>query len=311
MKDFLVLLALSPMLCVGQAQNYLEYHREVIRAEECIVRTQFDESLEIYRALTGNYDHVFLRDIKVAAQLSAHVNDREQLFYFLEAGMKKGWTSKAIMRMKVMKKFRRDDRWKVIKSNEDQFKKEFANRINLQLREEVKKMLAEDQKKAIRVALTPVKKWRDRYTNRKFVPNNRAQVRRLNQIIDESGYPGEKIIGDRSWAMVVISHNERDTIYNELRPKLYAAFDRGELSAIELAIIETWRIVVDTERKEKGFVIWSEEISAAESIKADSLRKCIGLRSIDLHNKLIKTEEELDLKFYLSPFHGGPITIKE
>ncbi|MDZ7608312.1 MAG: hypothetical protein U5K79_22630 [Cyclobacteriaceae bacterium] len=213
--------------------------------------------------------------------------------------------------MKILKKYKNDNRWEKLKANKDQFRKELESSINLQLRTEIKEMFIEDQKRAIRVALTPIKKWRERYINRKFVPNNRTQVRRINQIIDQSGYPGEKIIGDKSWATVIISHNEHDTIYNQLRPKLYSAFERGELSAIELAIIETWRIVVDTDRKEKGFIIWGEEIAKSESIKGDSLRQSIGLRSIELNNKLIKTEKELGMKFYLSPFHGGLITIKE
>jgi hypothetical protein len=306
-----LLLTLIPFLCSGQTKNYLEYHTEISKAEEFIVTRQFNQSLEIYRMLQDKFEHMFLRDIKVAAQLAAYSNDTDNLFYFLEKGMKKGWASKEIMKMKMIEKYKNDTRWEKLKANKDQFKKEFESSINLQLRTEIKDMFKEDQKRAIRVALTPIKKWRDSYTNRKFVPNNRTQVRRINQIIDQLGYPGEKIIGDKSWATVIISHNEHDTIYNQLRPKLYSAFERGELSAIDLAIIETWRIVVDTDRKEKGFIIWGDEITKSESINGNSLRQSIGLRSIELNNKLIQTEKELDMKFYLSPFHGGLITIKE
>jgi hypothetical protein len=46
-------------------------------------------------------------------------------------------------------------------------------------------------------------------------------------------------------------------------------------------------------------------------MKADSLLKSIGLRSIELNNKLIQTEKEFKMKFYLSPFHGGLIIVKE
>lgn len=311
MKRLLILLILIPTVCSGQTGNYRNYHHKIIKAEEFIVAGQFNESLEIYRMLTHTYEYVFLRDIKVAVQLSAYLSDTNNLFYFLEKGMNKGLTSKEIMKMKVFRKFKNDNRWKNLKANKDQFRKEFEGNINLQLRAEIKEMFNEDQKRAIRVALTPLKQWRKRYTNRKFVPNNRKQVRRINQIIDQSGYPGEKIIGDKSWAAVILSHNEHDTIYNQLRPKLYSAFERGELSAIELAIIETWRIVVDTDRKEKGFIIWGEEITKPESIKGDSLRQRIGLRSIGLNNKLIQTEKELDMNFYLSPFHGGIVTIKD
>lgn len=311
MKFALILLTLIPMLCLGQKGNYLDYHHKIVKAEEYIAAKQFDEGLKIYRNLADTYEHVFLRDIKVASQLSAYTNDTANLFYFLEKGMKKGWTSKEIMKIETLKKFKDDNRLKILNANRDQLKKEFENSINLELRTEIREMLAEDQKRAIRVALTPVKKWRERYTNRKFVPNNRLQVRRINQIIDQVGYPGEKIIGDKSWATVIISHNEHDTIYKELRPKLYKALIEGELSAIDLAIIETWRIVVDTDRKEKGFVIWDETINKSDALKADSLRQSIGLRSIELNNKLILAEKELKMNFFLSPFHGGLITVSD
>lgn len=311
MKRLLILLTLIPILCSGQTKNYLDYHNKIIKAEEYIVARQFNESLKVYRNITDTYEYVFLRDIKVAAQLSAYINDTDNLFYFLEKGMKKGWTSKEIMKRETLKKFKTDNRWKKLKANQDIYKKDFQNSINLELRTEIKEMLVEDQKRAIRVALTPIKKWRERYTNRKFVPNNRAQVRRINQIIDQAGYPGEKVIGDKSWATVMISHNEHDTIYNELRPKLYSAFERGEISAIEIAIVESWRSVVDTGWKDKSFVIWEQEIDKSEASHADSLRSSIGLRSIELNNRLIDTEKELIMKFYLSPSHGGRITVKQ
>lgn len=311
MKRLIILLTIIPTICSGQTTNYLDYHNEIIKAEEYIVARQFGESLKIYRKLTDTYAHVFLRDIKVAAQLSAYISDTDNLFCFLEHGMKKGWTLKEIMKRQTLKKFKTDKRWEKLKINQDQFKKEFQNSINLDLRKEVREMLVKDQKRAIRVALTPVKKWREIYTNRKFIPNNRQQVRRINKIIDEVGYPGEKIIGDKSWATVMISHNEHDTIYNELRPKLYSAYMRGEISAIEIALIETWRTGVDTGWKDKAFLIFEQDAGAVDIVHADSLRQRIGLRSVELNNKLIGTEKELGMKFYLSPSHGGLITIKE
>ena len=311
MKTLLIILTIAPLVGASQTKNYLAYHNRIIEAEEYIVNRQFDESLHVYRKLSQEYDYMFLKHCKVAAQLSAFINDADKLFYFLEKGLKAAWTLKQINKSKHFKNFKSDDRWKKLKDNEEEYKSAFLQSINTSLRTEVREMFAKDQKRALRVALTPVKKWRERYTNRKFVPNNRAQVRRINEIIDQTGYPGEKLIGDKSWATVIISHNEHDTIYEALRPKLYKALERGELSPSDLGIIETWRIVVNTDRKEKGFAIWSEEISKPEATKPDSLRQSIGLRSIALNNKLIQTEKELDMKFYLAPFHGGLITIKD
>jgi hypothetical protein len=92
MKILLVILAFVSMVCSAQRVSYLDYHKSVIKAEQHIVAGQFNESIGIYRRLSESYDHVFLRDLKVAAQLSAYVGDTDNLFYFLEKGVKKGWT---------------------------------------------------------------------------------------------------------------------------------------------------------------------------------------------------------------------------
>lgn len=311
MKRLLLLLTLVPVLGSAQTNNYLDYHKEIIKAEKHIVNREFKESLKIYRNLVDKYEFVFLRDIKVAAQLSGYVNDAENLYYFLEKGMRKGWTLKNIKKHDHLKKYKSSSRWKALKDNQDNYQKEFHQSINSDLRTEVQKMFVKDQKRALRVALTPIKTWRQRYINRKFVPNNRMQVRQINQMIDQIGYPGEKIIGDKSWVTVIISHNEHDTIYNLLRPKLYKALESGEFAAADLAIIETWRVAVDTNGNDQGFVIWNQAVSSEQAIRADSLRGTIGLRSIQLNNDLIETENELKMKFYLLPFHGGLITVKD
>jgi hypothetical protein len=307
----LLLLLILPFIALAQRYSYLDYHTQIVKAEQHIVNRQFNESLDIYLRLSEKYEHIFLRDIKVAAQLSAYTNDAKKLFFFLDKGLRKGWSLKDIRKHSHINKFKSGKQWRTLEDNEENYEKRFNESINLHLRREMKEMFIEDQKRALRVALTPGRKWRDRYTNKKFVPNNRRQVRSISEIIDQHGYPGEKIIGDKSWATVIISHNEHDTIYKELRPKLYKAFDRGELSAIDLAIIETWRVTVESNRKDRGFLIWNDEVSKDQAMRADSLRTTIGLRNVELNNKLIAMEKELKMNFYLSPFHGGIITIKQ
>lgn len=309
---FLVLLIFSSnILSASGPSNYLSYHQAITRAEECIAKRQFAQSLTIYRQLSDEYPFIFLRDCKVAAQIAAHINDHDNLFFFLEIGMRNGWTFKEISKNQHFDKIKADKRWNYLKDHQSTFNAIFFQRLNPSMRAEMKKMFGEDQKRALRVALTPVRKWKERYTNRVFVRNNRIQVRRINDLIDRFGYPGEKIIGDKSWATVIISHNEHDTIYQELRPKLYKAFEHGEISAIDLAIIETWRASVNTAWKDKAFVVHESTIGDAEALHADSLRQSIGLRNINLNNLLIQMQKELKMNFYLSPFHGGLITIKQ
>jgi hypothetical protein len=307
----LLILIVNGAKAVSQSDNYLEYNRRIIEAETFLSEKNFPESIRIYRELANAYDHVFLRDYKVAAQLAAYQGDTSNLHYFVKTGMRNGWDFKQIKKNPHLRKYSKYDFWKHLKRNRKSFAEQFNQSVDIPLRQEVKEMLRRDQWRALRVAITPGKKWKERYTTRKFVPNNRAQVRRILAITQQYGYPGEKIIGDKSWATVIISHNEHDSVYSQLRPRLYDALERGEIAPIELAIIETWRVEVDSEHRDKGFVIWSGAVTAEQAFLADSLRSGIGLRNINLNNKLISAERELRMNFYLSPFHGGVISVNE
>ncbi|NJM26978.1 MAG: hypothetical protein HC859_17420 [Bacteroidia bacterium] len=233
-------------------------------------------------------------------------------FLFLERGMTKGWDWKSIKKDKAFRAYHDSKGWTALAKHQQQFRHTFESGINLPVREEVKRMLVRDQLRAIKVALTPVKRWREWYTNKRFVPHNRAMVRRINEIIDESGYPGERLIGDRSWATIIISHNEHDTIYFQtLRPKLLQALETGMLAPIDFAQLETWRRGVDSQWNDQAYVIFEQTVTKAQAAKADELRRAINLRSIDLNNRLVALERELGMDFHLSPYHGGPITVKD
>lgn len=310
---FIVIFAFSFQTAIGQTvRDYRPYHTLVLSIEKDIAARAFSTALDKYSQLFQQYDFIFLRDIQMAAQLAAHERDTVRLFHLLEKGMTRGWEWKTIRKNTIFKSYGADPRWASLSKRRSQLEEAFQNSINLPVREEVKRMLVRDQLRAIKVALTPVKRWREWHTNNRFVPHNRAMVRRINEIIDESGYPGEMLIGDRSWATVIISHNEHDSIYYQsLRPKLLKALDHGQLAPIDFAQLETWRRGVDSQWKEQAFVIFEQTVTSEQAATADQLRAAINLRSIELNNKLIALEQELHMDFHLSPYHGGLITVKD
>lgn len=63
MKRLLYLLIFIPMLSRAQVNNYLSYHREIVRAEEHLANREFKESLAIYRSLSDRYEHVFRQEL--------------------------------------------------------------------------------------------------------------------------------------------------------------------------------------------------------------------------------------------------------
>ena len=106
-----------------------------------------------------------------------------------------------------------------------------------------------DQKIALKVFLRIGEKNRTKYAMKKFAPHSEKVLARLNEILIEDGYPGEKLIGNSWWTSVNLSHHNsidteytmRDTLYLNLRPKLENALAKGELHPKEYAIIEDWR----------------------------------------------------------------------
>ena len=70
MKRLIILLTMLPVLGRAQKNDYLDYHKEIIKVEEHIVNRRFSESLKIYHNLLNKFEHVFLREVKIAAQLS-------------------------------------------------------------------------------------------------------------------------------------------------------------------------------------------------------------------------------------------------
>ena len=181
-------------------------------------------------------------------------------------------------------------------------------------------MFKKDQRKALGAFIRIGDKSRDRYAEKKFAPHSESQLQQLKTILDQKGYPGEKLIGNSLWASVILSHhnsislayNSKDTLYTGLKPQLKEALSRGEMSPYELAQIEDWRTAALSGHEKTTYGYLGRISDDNDMFNVNNNRSEIGLRSVELRNQLIDVEDKLGLNLYLPKgWQDGRILVEE
>lgn len=301
-----------------KSPDYLAYHQRIDDAEQAIAREAYDEALTAYKEVFADYEFVFLRDLKVAAQLASHLDRDQEAIALLQSALAAGWTVKAARKNDVLKKALVKDQWQELATSEDSLRQVYERRIDTEMRDEVQLMFKRDQRKALGAFLKVREKSRQRYALKKFAPHSEHQMRQLLRILKEGKYPGERTIGNNYWVSTVVSHhnsispdyNQRDTLFAHLRPMFQQAIERGEMSPYELALMDDWRIAVVNRRQGVGYG-YLESPSRSSLAETDAKRQQIGLRTVALRNELVAIQDKTGMDFYLPDWVNGAIMIRE
>lgn len=292
---------------IAQKQtDYMQYHRNIGSAEKLISNRKYAEALAVFEKVFDSYEYIFLRDYKAATQLALFLKDEAKAFVFMRSGISGGWTLKQIEANKFLAPLQKRKEWEIIKSDNDSLRNIHNKRLNQQLRAEVRAMFKHDQRLDFPYYLRIGQKAKERYAMRRFKPNSEKQLARLNEILNQYGYPGEKLIGNNIWMSTILSHHNsisteytrRDTLYTTLKPRLLIALSKGEISPDDYAIIEDWYIAVKFQRQKAAYG-YLNPLLEDEVSKANELRQSIGLRSIEIRNALIDIQAETGMNFYL------------
>lgn len=302
---------------IGQG-NYLDYHSKVIECEQLIVDGKSTSAIEMFDSLFNQFDFLFLRDIKVATELSTYEKDYESGLKFVELGMKAGWTLESVNKNNNLKSLKEQVEWEKVIATYDSLRKIYSSRLNFRLKEHVHEMFKKDQKKALGALFRIGQKAQDQYAEKKFAPHSEEQLQLLDSILNQHGYPGEQLIGNSLWASVILCHhnsislyyNSKDTLYTQLKPKLIEALKRGEISPYELAQIEDWKTASLTGHESTACGFIGKIPNKTELKTVNENRSEIGLRSIELRNNLIDVEKSTGLNLYLPKgWQNGEITV--
>ena len=314
---FCIIYAFLGLLMSQNAEGgYQSYHQKIIEAEKLIVDHQYSEALVIYNQVFANYDFVFLRDYKVAVQLALKSSDYEAAMEYVKAAARNGWTLKSMNKVDYLVELRERPEWKAFEEVYPDLHQVYKTRINHELRERVHEMFKKDQWMALGALFRIGDKAQQRYGDRKFAPHSINQLENLIKILNEHGYPGERLVGNNFWMSTVLSHHnsvsdgfvKNDTLYNYVKPMLREAVDAGYMSPYEYALIADWRIAVMTDRAGPGYGFLNRpKVSQLE--ETNKLRAAIGLRTVQLRNQLVEIEEETGLNMYLPDWIKGEIEI--
>lgn len=314
---YLIPLCSNANLSANEQKDYLQYHKQVAVAEGLICEDKFEDALQIYDHVFQSYDFIFSRDLKIAAQLAFYLNDKQKAFRYIQKGIAAGWEKKALRKNKFLKPLRDDPGWKTIEKEYDRLHAQYLLKIDQSTRAEVHNMFKKDQRKAIGALFRIGDKAQEKYATRALAPHSEIQMTQLIQILEKIGYPGEQLIGNDFWMSTIISHHnsitreyvQEDTLYSFIKPYLIQALSTGQISPYEFAIIDDWRIAVASDRMEPGYGFLNSPKKSTLS-QTNKLRNKVGLRTIELRNKLVEVEKRTGMNFYLPDWVHDKIDVE-
>lgn len=299
----------------ANGSDYLQYHRQISHAEQLIGEERYEEALNIFDSVIKQYDFVFLKHYKIATQLALHLDQQGKAFRYLMGGIVSGWTMKDIKNTKYIKPLRREkNRWSMVTSAYDSLHQQYLSSVNTELREEVHQMFKSDQWLAFKALFHFGEKRFDRYAENKFAPQSERHMARLIEIINEYGYPGEKLIGNEIWSAVLLTHHvsmtteytRQDTIYHSMVPRLKKAICTGEMSPYSYAIVYDWYTAVKSQHAESSFG-YINELTYGDVNKSNDLRADLGMRSIEVNYQLLEIQEKTGMDFFIE----SKVSVKE
>ncbi len=162
--------------------NYYTYTKE---AENYIVKRQYVKAKEQYIALHKKYPILFARDLHNAIRCAVFSRDYENAFYWAELLAKKG-VGVNYFNAKVLAPLKKNKQWDSFSKKYDSIYKEFQNNKNTKLKQEIEKLVYEDQAD---YGLANRKEPKILYETTERVTN------KLIGLLKEEGYLSEEKIG--------------------------------------------------------------------------------------------------------------------
>lgn len=193
---YLLFLYFFVMSSFAFSQNYIDFQKNITRAEIAILDSNYNEASNIYYDLFQNYDFVFLGNCVSACQSAIASNNDTLAFYFAERAIKHGLKMNQIETDKTLKLLITKPQWKAFSAHYDSLRAIYTKSVNWELRKKINELHDRDQL------------WRDRHElqwwNLLWKPLiKRRWYKELEKIVEielvplinQYGYPGEKLIG--------------------------------------------------------------------------------------------------------------------
>lgn len=238
------------------AQNYLDYHHEINRAEALIVSEKFEAAEEIYLQTFLDYPVKFAKDLVIAAQVCTLNKHYYSAISLLKEAVEMGVKLECLKEIAALQVLFSTIRWKEVESNYADLRKRYLSKIDVDLAGTVSKMYQREQES------------KRTETYRSVVISNFEYLKRLMK--ERDVFPGEGLVGldddqlaakldncsfGNSKVMATLLHYVN--AFSELEEELVRAVQVGALHPREFAVIYTYEkerisILYQDTQKEKN-----------------------------------------------------------
>lgn len=275
--SFLMSLLFFQISEVASQINYLNYHREILKAEQLFFIHQFDSSIHYYRDIFTRYPKPFAKDCFIALQFAGLRKDTASASFFFLKAFENGVKLEDLYKAKHIATLLSDVSYRnhvgeIYKGG----RRSYLMSINRPLRDSINRMLKRDfMAKSLAVG------YRDSnfiyHFSGKDVAIFDENLQTLIKLVKNYGYPGQHLIGLEddeldsarsrkdylfsSIADIILFHHTCGLYF--LKKDLLKAIEKGELLPREYALIYQW--AYDDYYQSKGQLrggntVWHENI---------------------------------------------------
>lgn len=195
-KQFLlfILLSLIGLKAFSQQHNYIDYHKEITKAEEFFIKGETEKAVTQYEKTFQQFPKTFARDAIIALQISCISSEKRFVNYFYSKAVLNGIDWKLLNEIPIIGSFIKDN-----PSFKNQFSEEYsplhntyANSLDSVFRNQILYLLYKDD--SLReVAGNKIPQ--DSLKNAMWLKQNESNTYILKKLIDEKGIPGEHATG--------------------------------------------------------------------------------------------------------------------
>lgn len=192
MKTFLYLLLMLPL--TAHAQDYIQYQRIFNRIDDDIIANNVQQAIPRLDSVYKNYSFIFARHCVKALQICGKINDSLNADKWLTKAFIQGVPLTVLDANALTKKsLQYPTTSKTIKAY-DSLRSLYLNSFNHSIAHTIDSLLKVDQRKTKKINFGFILL---RYTVYwpAWLHNNKTQYRFISKIVDDYGYPGERLIG--------------------------------------------------------------------------------------------------------------------
>lgn len=194
MRLVIFLLILSAISLCSFGQNYIYYHQTFNRVDEDVLSENYNLALLRLDSIYTNYDFIYAQHCMKSLQICCFINDSIRADKWLAKSFKQGIPKWIIRTNELTKRSLYYSTTKETIQVFDSLHSVYKSSINLNIANQIDSLFDIDQKYTQRVN-DGFFLFRNTIFGLQWVKNNKKQYKIINNIINEYGFPGEKLIG--------------------------------------------------------------------------------------------------------------------